>query len=129
MTVALAYRTVLDGAQRADGQEAMVRQRDDIDELDGMTGIRIGHRRLMSAAPESLVRRNATANRTHSRKSGTAVVISAAAMRARRYSTVVPTTYPSFSTMQGIIMTRYRAGFDAITKNANCHAIATDRNP
>src|SRR5262245_137591 len=72
---------------------------------------------------------NAAMNSTPKSRSGAAVIASAFEMYPLPCSTATATTYPSFSTMLGIITGRNRTGFDPITRNAICHAVVTTRNP
>ena len=44
-------------------------------------------------------------------------------------NTTTPPTWPSFSSMAGIMSGRYRAGADPMTRNAICQAMATERKP
>ena len=46
-----------------------------------------------------------------------------------RVNTITVDTWPNFSSMLGSINGRKRAGFDPITRNAHCQAIATERKP
>src|SRR6185295_12567884 len=82
-----------------------------------------------SRRPDARVFANATMKRAASNRSGTAACASILEMRAFAYKIVTPPTWPSFSSMPGIIRGRNRGGFDPITRNAICHAMATDRKP
>src|SRR4029078_10805919 len=113
--------------ERPNPQAPMVRQLQVSGELDRID--RRIHRDRLSIASTDGVFTNAITNSRHSTESGVTVVRAAASIRAWAYSTAVPMMYPSFSMIAGIIIRRNRAGFEAITKNATCHAIATDRNP
>jgi hypothetical protein len=55
-----------------------------------------------------------------------AAAASALGMRPRPSSSASVTMKPNFSTIAGTINGRNRTGFDPISRNANCHASATN---
>jgi hypothetical protein len=62
-------------------------------------------------------------------RSGPAAWKSVAEIRAWLYSTIRVMTWPNFSSTLGIIRGRNRRGFDPMTRNAICHAMATEKKP